>query len=200
VPTTEGRFPLSAHDENFPPNWLPTRLENKRQQYFPLLRSNMALLLQGNINERSSAFFGQQQVAAIPDRDLRGLGKFLQQPGQRHFQPDMIFRDVKMARSRLAQRADPENHAVLLPSFFIDFQHGNAGGRARQPRLQPAGRLFPAKTMRNRNDKRCGHDESSLRQMQADMNACNSTSFEKKDARVAKAEPYGFPFVFWQAE
>jgi hypothetical protein len=54
------------------------------------------LLLRSNI-ERWSAAFGEQQMAAIPDRDLRYFGKSLQQPGQRDFQPDVIVGDVDMA-------------------------------------------------------------------------------------------------------
>lgn len=45
----------------------------------------------------ASSFLVQQQIAALPDRHLRRLGKPLQQPGQRHFQPDMIVRDIEMA-------------------------------------------------------------------------------------------------------
>jgi hypothetical protein len=62
-----------------------------------LLRGNIALVLQGNIDGYSSAPFGQQQIASSPDRDLRYLRKSLQQPGQRDFEPDMIVRHIEMA-------------------------------------------------------------------------------------------------------
>ena len=66
----------------------------------------------------------------------------------------MIVGDIKMARRRLPQRADTEDHPILLPSLFIDFQDGNAGGGPRQSGLEAANRLFAAKAMWNRNDKR----------------------------------------------
>src|SRR5260370_36937218 len=69
----------------------------------------------------------------------------------------MIVRHIEMTRRRLPQRADSKDHPILLPSFLIDFQRRDAGGCARQPRLQAAGRLLAAEAVRNRNDKRCGH-------------------------------------------
>jgi hypothetical protein len=43
-----------------------------------------------------SASLREQQIPAIPDRDLSDFGKSLQQPGQRHFEPDVIIRDIEM--------------------------------------------------------------------------------------------------------
>ena len=54
------------------------------------------ILLRSNIDDCRSAPFGQQQVAAIPDRDLSYLGKSLQQPWQCHFEPDVIVRYIEM--------------------------------------------------------------------------------------------------------
>src|SRR6202451_3081975 len=82
-----------------------------------------------------SAPFAQQALASIPDRALGGFGKSLQQPGQHDFQPDMIVRDIEMARRRLPQRADPKDHAIVLPSLLVDFQYGNAGGGTGQSSL-----------------------------------------------------------------
>ena len=74
-----------------------SKLTNQLQKKFmQLLRSNMILLLRSNIDDCRSAPFGQQQVAAIPDRDLRHFGKSLQQPRQCHFEPDVIVRDIEM--------------------------------------------------------------------------------------------------------
>jgi hypothetical protein len=117
----------------------------------------------------------EQQITAIPDRNLRDFGKSLQQPGQCHFEPDMIIRDIEMTRRRLPERAHAKHHAIVFPSLFIDLQHGNAGSGARQSSLQPARRFLAAKPMRYRNDKRCGHRNSS-----ADVNACNRAWFERK--------------------
>src|SRR5487761_2665716 len=104
-----------------------------------------------------SAPLGQQQMAPVPDRDLCGFGKSLQQPGQSHFQPDMVVRHVEMTRCRLPQRTDAEGHAAIFPSFLIDLQHRDAGGGTGQPRLETAGCFFAAKAVRNRNDQRFGH-------------------------------------------
>jgi hypothetical protein len=130
-----------------------------------------------------SASLGQQQIATIPDRDLRDFGKSLQQPRQCHFQPDMIVRDIEMTGRRLTQRANAEDHAITFPTFFINLQHWNAGGCARQSRLKAARRFFTAQAMRNRNDKRCGHFSNPS----AELNACNSGSFRKEEqvARLA---------------
>src|ERR1700683_5089349 len=103
-----------------------------------------------------SAPFAQQALASISDRGLGRFGKSLQQPGQHAFQPDMIARDIEMARRRLAQRADPKDHAIVLPSLLVDLQHGNARSRPRQSGLEASHRLFAAEMMRNRNDQRWG--------------------------------------------
>src|SRR3984885_582987 len=107
--------------------------------------------------EARSTPLGQQQMAAVLDRDLRDLGKSLQQPWQCDLQPDMIVRNIEMTGRPLPQRAHAKDHAIALPSLLIDREHRNAGDRARQSRLEAAGRLFATKTMRNRNDERCGH-------------------------------------------
>src|ERR1700683_3709707 len=125
-----------------------------------------------------SASFAQQALAAIPDRGLGCFGKSLQQPGQHDFQPDMIVRDIEMARRRLAQRADPKDHAIVLPSLLVDLQHGNAGSRARQSGLEASRRLFAAEMMRNRNDERCGH----VRHSSVSVTACNRESPRTKGA------------------
>ena len=59
--------------------------------------------------------------------------------GQRHFQPDVIVRHIEMTRRRLPERADAKDHAILLPSLLIDFQHRNAGSGARQSVLAGGG-------------------------------------------------------------
>jgi hypothetical protein len=118
-------------------------------------------VLQSNILARGFAItlaaFGQQQRAAILDRDLSYFGKALQQPGQRDLQPDVIFRNIEMAGRRLSERAHTKDHAIALPSLLIDFQHRHAQRRARQPRLQAAARLLTAEAMRDGDDKRFGH-------------------------------------------
>jgi hypothetical protein len=53
-------------------------------------------LLQRRIGAELVAF-GQQQIAAIPDSCLSDLGKSLQQPRQRHLQPDVVILHVEMA-------------------------------------------------------------------------------------------------------
>jgi hypothetical protein len=65
------------------------------------LQRFFSFVLQSNIERRSSAPFGQQQIAAILDRDLGDLRKSLQQPRQRNFQPDMIVRHIEMTRRGL---------------------------------------------------------------------------------------------------
>jgi hypothetical protein len=126
-----------------------------------LLHSNMivhgTISMQSKIKGCRSAALGQQQVAPIPDRDLRDFGKSLQQPGQCHFQPDMIVGHVEMTRRRLPQRADAKDHAITVPSFLVDFQHRDAGSGARQSRLEATGCFFTAEMMRNRNHERSGH-------------------------------------------
>ena len=93
--------------------------------------------------------FTEQQIAAIPDRHLGCLGKALQQPRQRDFQPDMIVGDIHMTGRCLAQRAHAKNQAIALPSFLIDLKDGYAGNRARQAGLEAARSLFTAKPMGN---------------------------------------------------
>ena len=121
---------------------------------------------------------GQQQITAIADRDLRDLGKSLQQPRQRHFQPHMIVGDIEMARRRLPQRAHAEDHAIVFPSLFVDLQHRNAGRRARQSRLQPAHRFFAAEA--DAESKRPAA-QTSLKSS-SDATACNSTIVRKEEA------------------
>jgi hypothetical protein len=43
-------------------------------------------------------------MAALFNGSLSDFGESLQQPGQRDFQPDMIFRDIEMAGRRLPER------------------------------------------------------------------------------------------------
>src|SRR6202035_2534865 len=117
----------------------------------------LARLRLGQESERpikDSTPLGQQQMAAVLDRNLRDLGKSLQQPWQCDLQPDMIVRNIEMTGRPLPQRAHAKDHAIALPSLLIDREHRNAGGRARQSCLEAAGRLFAAEAMRNRNDER----------------------------------------------
>src|SRR5579871_4191050 len=100
----------------------------------------------------------QQQRAAIADRGLRNLGKALQQPGQRHFNPHMIVGDIDIPGSRLPERANAKEHMIASPGLFVHRQYRYAGSRARQPSLEAARRLFAANAMRNGYDERCGHD------------------------------------------
>ncbi len=51
-------------------------------------------MLHSNMDHALTAALGEQQVAPILDRGLGGLRKSLQQPGQRHFHPHMIVRDI----------------------------------------------------------------------------------------------------------
>jgi Protein of unknown function (DUF3309) len=96
-------------------------------------------------------------MAPIPDRDLCRFGESLQQPGQCHFQPDMVVRHIEVTRCRLPERTDSEDHAAFFPSFLIDLQHRDAGSGTGQPGLETAGCFFPAKAVRNRNDEGCRH-------------------------------------------
>jgi hypothetical protein len=89
----------------------------------------------------------QQQIATIPDRDLRRIGETLQQPRQRNFQPGMILRDIHMTNRCLPQRAHAKNQAITLPSFLVNLKNGNAGGRTGQAGLDAARSLFTAKAM-----------------------------------------------------
>src|SRR5712691_13160139 len=98
----------------------------------------------------SLAALGQQQIAPILDRGLGGLCKSLQQPGQRHFHPDMVIRHIDTTRRYLPQRADAKDHAIVLPSLLIDLQHRHAGSGTGQSLLEAAGCLFAAKAMRKR--------------------------------------------------
>jgi len=68
------------------------------------------------------------------DRRLRDFRKSPQQPRQHDFDPDMIVGNIEMARGRLPQRANAEDHAIAFPSLLVDLQHGNAGGGAREAR------------------------------------------------------------------
>jgi hypothetical protein len=122
-----------------------------------------------------SIAFGQQQTTTVLDRDLRYLGKALQQPRQRHLQPDVVVLNIEVTRGGLPERAYPEDHAIVLPSFLVDLQHRNAGGGARQPGLEATRRLLAAKAMRDGNDKRGGHRKSSF-----DPTSCSSIAFERK--------------------
>jgi uncharacterized protein DUF3309 len=125
-------------------------------KYFPAPEQRLALL-RSNIRAAASVALGQQQIAAMLDRRLCDFGKPLQQPWQRHFQPDMIFRNVEMADRRLPERAHPKKHAIAIPSFFIDFQHRHALRGTRQPGLETAGCLLATEAVRNRDDKGFGH-------------------------------------------
>jgi len=44
--------------------------------------------------------------ATISDHHLRFIGEALQQPRQRHFQLDVILRDIQMTGSRLPERTN----------------------------------------------------------------------------------------------
>jgi len=68
-----------------------------QKSFLQLLHGTIALVLQSNIEWCWSAPFGQQQIASIPDRDLRHLSKSLQQPGQCNFEPNMIVLHIEMA-------------------------------------------------------------------------------------------------------
>src|SRR4029077_16601205 len=92
----------------------------------------------------------------------------------------MIIRHIEMACCRLPERADTEIHAVFLPSLFVDLQHGNAGGGARQACLEAAHCLFTAKAMRDRNDQRSGHPELLFF-----PNASSSIFLEKKSEALS---------------
>ena len=147
------------HQGRFPPPQVQIIRHIRYQQAYAIGRWRVfhsSSLLQSSIAGLLAALC-EQQTTAIPDRDLRDFGESLQQPGQRHFEPDMIILDIEMTRRRLPQSAHAKHQAIAVPSLFIDLQHGNAGRGARQSSLQPACRLFAAKPMRYRNDKRCGH-------------------------------------------
>jgi hypothetical protein len=117
-------------------------------QKLSLLHSNIPRAFYDSIALR------QQQMAAIPDRRLSNFGKALQQPRQCHLESDVIIRDVEMSSCRLPQRSHAKNHAVSLPSFFVDFQHRHVQRRTRQAGLETTTRFIATEVMRNRNHKR----------------------------------------------
>src|ERR1700730_3016304 len=86
----------------------------------------------------ASATLGQQEIAAVPNRGLRHFGKALQQPRQCDFDANMIVGDIEMTGRRLPHRADAEDHAMILPSLFVHFQHRNTGRGPRQSDLEAA--------------------------------------------------------------
>jgi hypothetical protein len=135
--------------------------------------------MQRNINRDCSASPGQEQVATILDRGLRCLGKSLQQPRQYDFEPNMIVGDVEMARGRLPERADAEDHAMILPSLLVNFQDRNARGRARQPDFEATDRLIAAEPVWNRNDQRGGHPKTSWRHRLCSGELVTEKSFRK---------------------
>src|SRR4051794_41073636 len=88
----------------------------------------------------------------------------------------MIVGDIDMPRRRLPHRAHAKDHSAVLPALFIDAEHGHTGRRARQPRLQAAHCLFTSETMRDRNNKRCGHCYN----LPLSITSCNSNALERK--------------------
>jgi hypothetical protein len=91
---SKSSVPLSVHALMFPAIRYQHVDETRRVDACLLLRRN---IMRCNISCDSSAPFGQQQLAAIADRDLRCFRKSLQQPWQRDFDPDMIIGDIEMA-------------------------------------------------------------------------------------------------------
>ena len=86
VPTAVGSLPPQALIFQRNPYW---KVEETR-------RENTALMLRCDIQRFVLTLLAQQQIAASPDRDLRHFGKSLQQPGQGHFQPDVIIRHIEV--------------------------------------------------------------------------------------------------------
>ena len=74
-----------------------------------------------------------------------------------------------MARSGLPERADAKEHVIAVPALLIDFQHGNAGRRARQSRSEAAQRLLAAEPVRDRDNQGCGHTEILYRKSLGDL-------------------------------
>jgi hypothetical protein len=58
------------------------------------------------------SFASQQQIATVSDRDLRRIGKTLQEPRKRNFQSRMILRDIQTTGRRLPERAQAKNQAA----------------------------------------------------------------------------------------
>jgi hypothetical protein len=168
------RFPSSASETSH--QLIASKLTN-----LVLTRPSHDLtLLQSSILARFAdtlVALRQQQIAAIFDCDLGYFGKALQQPGQRDLQPDVIFRNVEMTGCRLSERAHAKDHAITLPSLFIDLQHRHALRRARQSHPETAARLLAAEAMRDGDDKRFGHVRNPYL-----LQACKAASSGKKRA------------------
>ncbi len=49
--------------------------------------------------------------------------KALQEPGQHHFDGDMILGNIDMTGRRLPHGTDAEDHPVAVPALLVNFQH-----------------------------------------------------------------------------
>ena len=64
-------------------------------------------------------FLLEQDATATGDRLLRDVRKLVKQPGQRHFQLDMIVGNINPSCSHLTKRADAKRHPVSRPRLLL---------------------------------------------------------------------------------
>jgi hypothetical protein len=70
-----------------------------------------------------ASFFLEQHSAASSDGLLHCLRKFVQQPGQRHFQLHVILGDLNVSCCYLSEGADAETQPVAQPSLLLNGEH-----------------------------------------------------------------------------
>jgi hypothetical protein len=104
-----------------------------------------------------SLFFLEEPATTGINDLLRDLRKFVQQPGQRHFQLHVIIGDVNMTRSHLAKRPDPKNNPVWRPCLLLDDEHRKTGGDLAWRRPDAAHRLRLAELVRDLDGKGLTH-------------------------------------------
>jgi hypothetical protein len=93
-------------------------------------------------------FFFEENATAACNCLLHDLRKLVEQPGQRHFQLNMIIGDINRSCSQLTKGADAKCHPVTRPRLLLHHEHGKTGGGLAQRRFDPAQSLLLAEFVR----------------------------------------------------
>ena len=66
------------------------------------------------------------------------------QPGQRHFQLNMIIGNINRSRSQLTKGADAKRHPVTRPRLLLHHEHGKTGGGLAQRLIRRKASSLPS--------------------------------------------------------